>query len=132
MKFYCDNLVDGGGWALVRRVKQGAEWHPATDNLAGTEPAYGTYGGPTFDVTFGRPYSTWVSTTTEFLFTTGTAPAGFYCLLFLIVPFLGDRSKWLITTWDQINNGGAAYGDNSPRKVLKSSDSPSACKLVVK
>ncbi len=72
MKFYCDNLIDGGGWALVRRVKQGAEWHPATDNLAGTHPAYGTYGGPTFDATFGRPYSTWVTTSTEFLFTTGT------------------------------------------------------------
>jgi hypothetical protein len=71
MKFYCDNLIDGGGWALVRRVKQGAEWHPATDNLAGTQAAYGTYGGPTFDATFGRPYSTWVTTSTEFLFTTG-------------------------------------------------------------
>jgi hypothetical protein len=71
MKFFCDNLMDGGGWALVRRVKQGSEWHPATDNLAGTQPAYGNYGGPTFDETFGRPYSTWVTESTEFLFMTG-------------------------------------------------------------
>jgi hypothetical protein len=70
-KFYCENVLDGGGWALVRRVKQGTSWHPATDHLAGTQPAYGTYGGPTFDATFGRPYSTWVSSNTEFLFTSG-------------------------------------------------------------
>ncbi len=73
MKFYCENVLDGGGWALVRRVKQGDAWHPATDNLAGTEPAYGVYGGPTFDATFGRPYSTWITTNTEFLFTTGSS-----------------------------------------------------------
>jgi hypothetical protein len=71
MKFYCDGIVDGGGWALVRRVMQGSTWHPATDNLAGTEPAYGRYGGPTFNATFGRPYSSWITTSTEFLFTTG-------------------------------------------------------------
>jgi hypothetical protein len=71
MKFYCDNVLDGGGWVLVRRVRQGSVWHPTTDNLAGTEPAYGTYGGPTFDATFGRPYSSWIQSSTEFLFTTG-------------------------------------------------------------
>ncbi len=42
--------------------------------------------------------------------------------MLLLQPFVGDLSKWLITTWDQISNNGAAYGDNSPRKVLKSSD----------
>ncbi len=71
MKFYCENQLDGGGWALVRRVQQGSVWHPARDNLAGTEPAYGTYGGPTFNATFGRPYSSWLATSTEFLFATG-------------------------------------------------------------
>ncbi len=71
MKFYCENQLDGGGWALVRRVQQGSVWHPARDNLAGTEPAYGTYGGPTFNATFGRPYSSWITASTEFLFTTG-------------------------------------------------------------
>jgi hypothetical protein len=42
--------------------------------------------------------------------------------MLLLQRFVGDLSKWLITTWDQISNNGAAYGDNSPRKVLKSSD----------
>jgi hypothetical protein len=124
MKFYCDNVIDGGGWALVRRVKQGSVWHPATDNLAGTEAAYGTYGGPTFDATFGRPYSSWIQSSTEFLFTTGLTfertSSEASCHSFEL--FVGDLSKWLITTWDQISNNGAAYGDNSPRKVLKSSD----------
>jgi hypothetical protein len=32
----------------------------------------------------------------------------------------------LITTWDQIHNNGASYGDSSPRKVIKSSSNPSA------
>ncbi len=77
MKFYCENVLDGGGWVLVRRVRQGSVWHPATDNLAGSQPAYGTYGGPTFDATFGRPYSSWISSNTEFLFTTGLIV--FYC-----------------------------------------------------
>jgi hypothetical protein len=126
MKFYCDNRLDGGGWALVRRVKQGSAWHPATDNLAGTEPAYGTYGGPTFDATFGRPYSSWITGSTEFLFTTGLIALQVISHGMLRLKFLvGDLNKWLITTWDQINNNGAAYGDNSPRKILKSSDSAS-------
>jgi hypothetical protein len=132
MKFHCNNVLDGGGWALVRRVRQGSVWHPTTDNLAGTQPAYGTYGAPTFDATFGRPYSLWVSSSTEFLFTTGLIV--FYCkccpAVMLQYSIVGDLSKWLITTWDQINNDGAAYGDNSPRKVLKSSDSTS-CTLRV-
>ncbi len=93
MKFYCDNLVDGGGWALVRRVKQGAEWHPATDNLAGTQAAYGTYGGPTFDATFGRPYSTWVTTATEFLFTTGMASVCFELCCYMPLTFRIRRSQ---------------------------------------
>ncbi len=124
MKFYCDNLVDGGGWALVRRVKQGSLWHPATDNLAGTQPAYGPYGGPTFDATFGRQYSSWITTSTEFLFTTGNADITsphFGCCSITCQTMSGDQSNWLITTWGQINNNGAAYSDNSPRKIFKSS-----------
>ncbi len=31
--YQCENTHEGGGWALVRRVAQGANWHPATDNL---------------------------------------------------------------------------------------------------
>ncbi len=40
----------------------------------------------------------------------------------LLQTSVGDLGKWLITTWDQIYNNDVAYGDNSPRKVLKSSD----------
>ncbi len=71
MKFFCENRLDGGGWALVRRVRQGSSWHPATDDLAGTHPSYGNYGGPTFNETFGRPYNSWITPATEFLFSTG-------------------------------------------------------------
>jgi hypothetical protein len=55
---------------LVRRVKQGTTWHPATDDLAGTA-VYGTYGTATSDSTFSVVYSSWVKPTTEFLFITG-------------------------------------------------------------
>ena len=48
--------VDGGGWTLVRRVAAGPTWHPATDQLSGAEPAYGTYSSnPEADATFGVP-----------------------------------------------------------------------------
>ncbi len=70
--YTCESSFQGGGWVLVRRVKPGsATWHPATDDLAGTQAAYGTYGSDTSDATFGIPYSSWVSSSTEFLFTTG-------------------------------------------------------------
>ncbi len=56
---------------LVRRVRQGQVWHPTNDNLAGTALAYGTYGSPTLNATFGIPFSTLISPSTEFLFVTG-------------------------------------------------------------
>ena len=79
MKVFCENVLDGGSWVLVRRIKQGSVWHPATDDLAGTQAAYGVYGGPTFDSTFGIVYSSWLSAETEFLFMTGL-----YCILGII------------------------------------------------
>jgi hypothetical protein len=70
--YTCESSFQGGGWVLVRRVRQGSTtWHPATDDLAGTQAAYGTYGSATSDATFGIPYSSWVSSSTEFLFATG-------------------------------------------------------------
>jgi hypothetical protein len=39
---------------------------------------------------------------------------------------IGDRSKWLITTYNDFNNGGASVGDSNPRTIAASSDSPSA------
>ena len=52
---------------LVRRVKQGKTWHPATDDLKGTH-AYGTYGTPSSDSTFSIA---WQGLGTELLLTTG-------------------------------------------------------------
>ncbi len=69
--FYCESSFQGGSWVLVRRVRQGSSWHPATDNLAGTHAAYGTYGSPTYDSTFNIVFSGMVTSSTEFLFMTG-------------------------------------------------------------
>ena len=67
---FCLSAFEGGSWQLVRRVKQGATWHPANDNLNGTA-SYGSYGGPTFDSSFSVPFATWLRNTTEMLFITG-------------------------------------------------------------
>jgi hypothetical protein len=71
--YTCESSFQGGGWVLVRRVRPSSTtWHPATDDLTGTQAAYGTYGSATSDATFGIPYSSWVSSSsTEFLFATG-------------------------------------------------------------
>jgi hypothetical protein len=45
----------GSTWTLVRRVRQGDTWHPATDELAGTDE-YGIYGAATSDMTFSIPF----------------------------------------------------------------------------
>eukprot|EP01043_Picozoa_sp_COSAG02_P027199 COSAG02_NODE_1593_length_11778_cov_25.088792_6_plen_871_part_00 len=45
----------GDTWTLVRRVKQGDTWHPATDELLGTDE-YGIYGDATSDSTFSIPF----------------------------------------------------------------------------
>jgi hypothetical protein len=66
-KYYCEDSFQGGGWALVRRVKQGATWHPANDDLRGTE-VYGTYGTPNSDSTFSIA---WQGLGSELLLTTG-------------------------------------------------------------
>ena len=67
---FCESAFEGGNWALVRRVKQGPTWHPATDDLAGTA-VYGTYGTATSDSTFSIAFSAWITQTTEFLFMSG-------------------------------------------------------------
>ena len=66
----CDSNFQGGGWALVRRVKQGSTWHPASDDLRGTAE-YGTYGTATSDASFSVQYSSWLTLTSEMLFITG-------------------------------------------------------------
>ena len=66
----CEMSIDGGGWALVRRVAQGSVWHPATDDLHGLD-VYGTYATATSPTTFSIDYSKWLSPSTQFLFMTG-------------------------------------------------------------
>ena len=60
--------IDGGGWTLVRRVKEGNSWHPATDSLAGTDE-YGSLGYETSEETFSILFNTTLFN--QFLFATG-------------------------------------------------------------
>jgi hypothetical protein len=71
VKISCENEFEGGNWALVRRVRQSSTWHPATDALTGKD-VYGTYGLGNADSTFSIDYSSWVNSSTEFLFITGS------------------------------------------------------------
>ncbi len=66
----CDNYFEGGGWALVRRVKQGNSWHQAQDNLAGTD-VYGSYPiDPAVD-SFSLYFANLVTQDTNILFRSG-------------------------------------------------------------
>jgi hypothetical protein len=73
--FNCAENIEGGGWALVRRVAQGTTWHPATDDLRGTHQ-YGIYGG---DASFSAYFAFHVKSDTEVLFTTGFACSFLAC-----------------------------------------------------
>ena len=116
--------IDGGGWTLVRRVPRGSEWHPATDNCAGTQ----TYGPPV-------KLTDWQSNNigNGWSINFEDAVSGYNEMLFAT----GDAQVWLITTKDAV--GGQFVGDSvggnlvedasewyadSPRTILKSSDSP--------
>lgn len=67
----CQDDIDGGGWSLVRRVKQGRKWHPATDQLAGTS-VYGTFvNDGSVGETFSRYFADELDGNTEFLFSSG-------------------------------------------------------------
>ena len=63
--------IDDGGWTLVRRVKKGTTWHPATDSLAGTDE-YGTPGHETTDDSFSVLFNDTLFN--QFLFATGKSP----------------------------------------------------------
>ena len=90
-----------GSWLLVRRVKRGTTWHPATlnihplviethlrrDNLAG-QSSYGTYVlNETADSTFSIAYSNLLKSSAEILLMTG------------------DRSNYMVTTLGSIVPG---------------------------
>jgi hypothetical protein len=67
----CNNDFEGGGWALVRRVKKGNVWFAANDNLRGTAE-YGLQNARINDNSaFSIPYSTNLWAGTEFLFMMG-------------------------------------------------------------
>ena len=69
----------GTGWELVRRVKPGTAWHPATDRLKGTE-VYGTLpysNAQTADATFSISFSD--TSFTHFLFATGDEQVWLVC-----------------------------------------------------
>ena len=92
----------GTGWTLVRRVKKGHKWHPATDFLRGTA-SYGKPGRlPDSDVTWTKKFHK--EKFDEFLFSTG------------------DNALWLVAqkkvVWHQ--------GRNFKAKILLSSKSPNA------
>jgi hypothetical protein len=89
-----NGLTDLYGWKLVRRVKAGTQWHPATDRLQGTD-VYGTPSSATADETFSVEFGEF----DQFLFATG------------------DGAKWLIADKDQV------YGtySNGQRTILRSS-----------
>ena len=72
-QYFCEDIFEGGGWALVRRVRQGTTWQPATDALTGTS-VYGTYAASiSSDSTFSVPFASLItSQETLFLFATGT------------------------------------------------------------
>lgn len=91
--------LNGGFWQLVRRVSPAHNaWHPATDNLLGTDK-YGMFmDDPNFNGTFSRRYN--IDEVDEFLFMTG------------------DESQWLIASKEAVN--GESY-DHAIREVKLSS-----------
>eukprot|EP00927_Polykrikos_kofoidii_P038438 TRINITY_DN32789_c0_g1_i1.p1 TRINITY_DN32789_c0_g1~~TRINITY_DN32789_c0_g1_i1.p1 ORF type:complete len:2073 (-),score=458.55 TRINITY_DN32789_c0_g1_i1:280-6498(-) len=96
-------LIDGGGWRLVRHVPAGTRWHPAVDRLHGTE-VYGDTDGrrgdpnaPAWSIRFTE------EDFDEFLFATG------------------DSKKWMIVRRSDVL---VSHGSNAPLSVVKSSESP--------
>jgi len=84
------------GWKLVRRVGPGYKWHPATDQLTGTD-LYGTKAGPNSSSAWSIPFNT--VDYDEFMFTTG------------------DCSKWLVTKKDTV----LQWYSNGHRQIESSS-----------
>ena len=79
----------------------GTSWHPATDQLSGSE-SYGTECAETASCTFSKRFDTY--SFTQFKFSTG------------------DGTKWLIATKDAVTGG---YYSNAQRPIIASSASSS-------
>ena len=86
----------------MRRVKAGYQWHPATDQLLGTDE-YGTFvNDSTIDSTFSRQFNS--LNVQEFLFATG------------------DSEIWLVANPDAVIGG---FYSNDQRKIIMSSTNTS-------
>ncbi len=112
---------------MVRRVKQGATWHPATDDFRGSD-VYGTYGTPSSDSTFSIA---WQGLGTELLLTTGARVCFVRLkrLPFLTSVFLcfstGDLSLWALTDTNTLKSGTNKNPMNShlgPNSTCKKAD----------
>ena len=69
---HCGYHIDGGGWTLVRHVPGGSsKWHPATDNLAGTDVYGDSTTGPMSGEAWSIPFELSVNNYDEFLFVSG-------------------------------------------------------------
>ena len=67
----CNNAFEGGGWALVRRVKAGNVWYAATDNLL-MGAQYGiTADKPTAESSYSIAVPSWIKDGVELLFASG-------------------------------------------------------------
>lgn len=97
--------IAGGGWKLVRRVKQGAEWHPATDNLQGTD----VYGNAAVDYELS-----------DLTFSVRFVDDDFDEFLFA----LGDFSRWMVVKKEQISMHGGASTLGSIVQSSKSGRAP--------
>jgi len=88
----------GSGWKLVRHVPAGNRWHPATDQLTGTD-VYGAKGDAKSSKAWSIKFSG--DKFSEFLFSTG------------------DCKKWLIAKKSQV----IGWYANGKRQIVKSSTS---------
>eukprot|EP00656_Telonema_subtile_P007708 TRINITY_DN13620_c0_g2_i4.p1 TRINITY_DN13620_c0_g2~~TRINITY_DN13620_c0_g2_i4.p1 ORF type:complete len:3743 (-),score=834.31 TRINITY_DN13620_c0_g2_i4:156-11384(-) len=88
-----DIPIAGGGWELVRRVKPGNRWHPASDNLKGTE-VYGKAATeyPLSDLTFSVKFDD--KDFDQFLFASG------------------DMKKWMVVDRTALTEKGSDIAMN--------------------
>ena len=90
--------IDGGGWKLVRRVKRGQQWHPASDDLAGKDE----YGVATED------YKT--DTTFSVPFEKENYDEVLLCS--------GDLSQWMIVKKEELGKQGENFGATVQKSYL--------------
>merc|ERR1719394_1180768 len=101
----CSDLIDGGGWTMVRHTAGSGGWGPFTDDLQGTDDV-GPQGSGLDSYHWTVPWDS--KMVGEFLFATG------------------DCAHWLIATPSAVGGSltGEFYGPGS-RTILKSSTSSS-------